>query len=164
MRKQLIGRLDERNSAAGQDSYLDVECLARVEITSEDAAHPIESALAQTPGPGWRAAQSGEQVIRLLFDEPQHSRRVRLVFDEPDKARTQEFVLSWSADRGDTYREVVRQQYNFCPPTTIHEIEEYEVDLCWTNDVGIARRAGCQSRRRASVTRDVAIGLAAANL
>ena len=127
MQKKIIGPSNERE--AGHESYLDLERLARVEITSEEAAHPIESTLAPRPGPGWRAAQSGEQVIRLLFDQSQWLRRIVLVFDEPDRTRTQEFVLRWSADGGQTYREVVRQQYNFAPPDTVHEIETYDVDL-----------------------------------
>jgi hypothetical protein len=129
MRKETIGSINESPLGAGHPNYLDLERLARVQITSEEATHPIESALAQGLGPGWRAAQSGEQIIRLLFDEPQRLRRIVLVFDEPDSTRTQEFLLRWSADGGQTYREVVRQQYNFSPPATIHELEEYDVDL-----------------------------------
>lgn len=106
-----------------------MESMALVEVTSEDAASPVESALAGGGGPGWRAAQPGEQVIRLLFDEPQRLGRVRLLFEEEGRGRTQEFVLRWSGDGGRTYREVVRQQYNFSPPTTTHESEEYRVEL-----------------------------------
>lgn len=129
MRKQITGPLDNRHPEAGRARCLDLEGLAKVEITSEDVAHPIESALTASSGTGWRAAQPGEQVIRLLFDEPQHLRSVHLVFDESEQPRTQEFWVRWSADRGVTYREVVRQQFNFCPPTTIHEVEDYDVDL-----------------------------------
>ena len=46
-----------------------------------------------------------------------------------DRARTQEFVLSWLPDRGDTFREIVRQQYNFSPPGTTQEVEDYIVEL-----------------------------------
>ena len=129
MRKEIIGSLDESDSRAGHDSYLDPESLARVEITSEEFGHPIESALTTRPGPGWLAAQPGEQIIRLRFDEPQWLQRILLVFDEPDRARTQEFVLRWSSDGGQSYREIVRQQYNFAPPGTIQEVEQYDVNL-----------------------------------
>ena len=43
--------------------------------------------------------------------------------------RTQEFVLRWSPDHGRSFREIVRQQWNFSPPVTIRETEDYAVDL-----------------------------------
>jgi len=124
MRKRLINLVspvDER--------WLDVQRLAQVELTSEDAAYPIEAALIPSAGSGWRAAQAGEQTIRLQFDEFQRVRRIQLVFQEDQQARTQEFVLRWSPDGGQSYREIVRQQYNFSPPGVTHEFEDYAVDL-----------------------------------
>ena len=124
MRKRLINPVspvDER--------WLDVQRLAQVELTSEDAAYPIEATLMPSAGSGWRAAQAGEQTIRLLFDEFQRVRRIQLVFQEDQQARTQEFVLRWSPDGGQSYREIVRQQYNFSPPGVTHEFEDYAVDL-----------------------------------
>ena len=67
MRKRIIGH-DPREVSAVEPGWLDLERLAQVEITSEDADYPIESALIPGTGPGWRAAQPGEQTIRLLFD------------------------------------------------------------------------------------------------
>jgi len=110
-------------------TWLDVERMAEVELTSEDPDHPIESALRPGEGTGWRASEPGRQVIRLHFDVPQHLRHIRLVFHEPEVARTQEFTLRWSADAGQSYREVLRQQYNFSPPGATREIEDYEADL-----------------------------------
>jgi hypothetical protein len=37
--------------------------------------------------------------------------------------------LRWSADGGNSFREIVRQQWNFSPPETIREVEEYQVEL-----------------------------------
>lgn len=68
-------------------------------------------------------------MIRLLFDEPLRLRRILLEFHEDGQERTQEFVLRWSPDRGQSYRELLRQQYNFSPPDTTREVEDYEVDL-----------------------------------
>ena len=116
-------------SAAVEPDWLDLERLAQVEITSEDADYPIESALIPGTGSGWRAAQPGEQTIRLLFDEPLRLRRIHLVFHEGERERTQEFVLRWSPDGGQSYREIVRQQYNFSPPDVAREVEDYDVDL-----------------------------------
>ncbi len=50
------------------------------------------------------------------------------LFVEPDIARSQEFLLRWSPDGG-TFRDIVRQQWNFGPPDTIREAEDYRVDL-----------------------------------
>jgi hypothetical protein len=52
-----------------------------------------------------------------------------LLFQENERERTQQFVLRWSADAGQSYREIVRQQYNFSPPDTISESEDYTVAL-----------------------------------
>jgi hypothetical protein len=64
-----------------------------------------------------------------LFDKPLRVKRVHLVFQEDEQERTHEFLLRWSSDGGRSYREIVRQQYNFSPPDNTREIEEYEVDL-----------------------------------
>lgn len=126
MHKRLIN-INAAPSSAGR--WLDTDALAQVEVSSEDATYPIEAALTEGTGLGWRAAQSGQQVIRLLFDRPRRLRRIRLVFHEADASRTQEMVLRWSSDGGESYRDVVRQQYNFSPPNTSDEVEDYRVDL-----------------------------------
>ena len=51
------------------------------------------------------------------------------MFQEDEQQRTQEFLLRWSSDGGRTYREIVRQQYNFSPPDNTRESEDLEVDL-----------------------------------
>lgn len=128
MRKRLVQPLPQEFPLPDQD-WLDLEQLAQVEVTSEDAGHPIESALVPGQGSGWRAAQSGEQTIRLIFDQPQRLTRVWLLFVEPDTPRTQEFVLRWSPDGGRSVRDILRQQWNFGPPKAIREVEDYHVDL-----------------------------------
>ena len=72
---------------------------------------------------------AGEQLIRIVFDKPVDLRFVRVVFEEKERARTQEFVLRWSNDQGQTHREIVRQQYNFSPPDCTVEEELYSVNL-----------------------------------
>ena len=109
--------------------WLDIEPLAEVEISSEDPAHPIDEALKGAEGSGWRAAEPGEQRIRILFDEPRPIRRIQLEFDENDTPRTQEFVLGWSPEHAGPVHDIVRQQYNFSPPATTRELEDYRVDL-----------------------------------
>jgi hypothetical protein len=52
-----------------------------------------------------------------------------LVFEESENTRTQEFVLRWSPDGGDSFREVVRLHWNFSSPGSIRETEDYVVEL-----------------------------------
>jgi hypothetical protein len=106
-----------------------VDRAALVEVTSEEKGYPIESALLAEEKRGWRAANPGTQTIRLIFDEPQKLRRIWLVFEDTENRRTQEFVLRWSPDSGRSFREIVRQQWNFSPPGSVREIEDYTVEL-----------------------------------
>lgn len=108
---------------------LDLESTASVEVTSEDKAFPIESALLGQDKGVWRAADLGVQTIRLVFDEPQRLRRISVVFEETETKRTQEFTLRWSPDRGSSFWEIVRQQWNFSSPDATRETEDYAVDL-----------------------------------
>lgn len=117
------------DQAATADEWMDLDRVARVEITSEDSDHPVEAALIPGRGPGWRAAGPGPQTVRLRFDPPARVRRVRLAFAEPAAARTQEFALRWAAGDGQPTREVVRQQWTFSPAGSTHETEDYRVDL-----------------------------------
>ena len=128
MRKRLVTPTAERIRARGE-GWLDVERAAVVEVTSEDKDFPVEAAFASEDARGWRAAAPGSQTIRLIFDRPQRLRCVSLVFEEGETARTQEFVLRWFSDGGSTVKEIVRQQWNFSPPESIREFEQYQVDL-----------------------------------
>ncbi len=126
MQKRIVKGVRENRPADGP--WLDLERLVQVELTSEDAAHPVEAALLTGGGPGWRAAEPGEQTIRLLFHDPQRLRRIRLRFVEAGAERTQEFVLRWSPD-GRSFRDVVRQQYTFSPAGATSEVEDLAVEL-----------------------------------
>ena len=128
MRKRITNQ-ETGSVSPSNHQWLNVEHLAQVEVSSEDAAHPIESALIPGAEPGWRAGRPGRQTIRLLFDEPQAVRHIRLLFQEDNQERTQEFVLRWSSDGGQSYREIIRQQYNFSSPGSISECEDYDVEL-----------------------------------
>ena len=128
MRKQIVSEPQRKRSSANSD-WLELDTLARVEVTSEDAAHPIESALLNIDGTGWRAESPGKQTIRLFFEVPQQLRRIRLLFREVKEARTQEFVLRWSPTTEGSWRDVVRQQYHFSPSGATEEIEQYQVQL-----------------------------------
>ena len=143
MRKRLIPH--PRDVSAASQPWLDVAALAQVELTSEALACPIDAALRPSPTPGWRAAEPGAQRIRLVFDHPQALHRLRLVFAEPQQARTQEFVVRWSADGGQSYREVVRQRIPLAH--TVHEVEEYQVPLQGVTHIG---SVSCPTSRAAT--------------
>ncbi len=128
MRKRIIST-ESGAAAEARGDWLPLEEIATVEVTSEDGEHPIEHALAGGGGEGWRAAAPGEQTVRLVFDRPQHLRRVRLLFVEQERERTQEFVLRWSPDGGRTFRDIVRQQWNFSPHGSTRETEDYRAEL-----------------------------------
>jgi hypothetical protein len=128
MRKRLITP-SAKEAAPLNESWLDLSQTAVVEVTSEEKEYPVESALVAGEGRGWRAADSRTQTVRLIFDQPQRLTRVALVFEETETQRTQEFVLRCSPDGGRSFREIVRQQWNFSPPDTTREVEDYHVDL-----------------------------------
>jgi len=128
MRKRLITPIPQGTPFV-DEGWLNLDSLAVVEVASEEKEYPVEAALVSGKMQGWRAAVSGPQTIRLIFDEPQRLTRIALVFEETETERTQEFVLRWSPDGGRSFREIVRQQWNFSPPQTIREVEEYNVQL-----------------------------------
>jgi hypothetical protein len=128
MRKRLITSSPQAGTPH-DEGWLDLDRIAVVEVTSEEKEYPVEAALVAGEMRGWRAAESGTQTIRLLFDKPQRLARISVVFEETEMQRTQEFVLRWSPDGGRSFREIVRQQWNFSPPETIREVEEFQVEL-----------------------------------
>ena len=129
MRKRLIDLQPATLSELNNVEWFNLRALAQVEVTSEAESYPIETALVPPSKHGWRAAEPGEQRIRLIFDEPQQITRVLLVFEEREKAKSHEFVLRWSDSIDGLYREIVRQQWNFSPAGAVREVEDYRVQL-----------------------------------
>jgi hypothetical protein len=128
VRKSQITRIPQSSQHRDQ-AWIDVGRIASVEVTSEESDYPIESALLLEGKTCWRAANPGMQIIRLIFDEPQKLRRILLVFEDTQNSRMQEFVLRWSPDIESSFREIVRQQWNFSPPDSVRETEDYVVEL-----------------------------------
>jgi len=110
---------------------LDIPAIATVIVSSEKTDHPIEHAFDGQRGSGasrWLAAVPGEQCLIINFDTPQMLHQLVLDIEEPDVSRTQELLLSVSSDGGRTYRDVVRQEYNFSPPGTTYERETWALN------------------------------------
>ena len=116
MRKRIITPISQ-DAPHLDEGWLDLERAAVVEVTSEDKDYPVEAALVSGEMRGWRAAGPGTQTIRLVLDDPQRLKHISPAFEEADRERTQEFVLRWSPDGGRSFREIVRQQWNFGPRT-----------------------------------------------
>ena len=130
LRKQII-RAPAMTLAPTPDE-IDIAAVATVLVTSEAPEHPVDFAFDHHRGPGgnrWIAGEPGEQTLILAFDAPQAIRRVALEVEEPEVARTQELQLAVSTDGGRTYREVLRQEYNFSPPGTTFEREDWAVPV-----------------------------------
>jgi hypothetical protein len=72
MRKQLITPTP-KSARPSDQTWLDVDSKALVQVTSEENGYPIESALTGETEGGWRAANPGTQTIRIIFDEPNDS-------------------------------------------------------------------------------------------
>ena len=126
MRKSVIASAATA-AGSGPEGWLDLDAIARVEISSEDVNLPIEHALGKTATTGWRAAETGPQVVRLVFDTPQTIRRIQLHFVDRVAERSQEFAVY--AGPGAELREVRRQQWTFSPQGSTEEIEDYPVNL-----------------------------------
>jgi hypothetical protein len=127
MRKSVVS-LPNTSSSSPSTKALDLEQIASVEISSEDAHHPFENALTGGKAGGWRAADPGPQVIRLNFDHPQDIRTIRLEFREDRVQRAQEFAL-FATSAAHSRKEVVRQQWTFSPGGSAVEVEEYTLNL-----------------------------------
>jgi hypothetical protein len=108
----------------------DIVALATVGVTSEAAEYPIDHAFDSHRGPGgsrWVAGAPGPQRLLLTFDAPQTLRLLRLEVEERDVSRTQDIQVAISRDGGHTYQTLLRQEYNFSPPGTTFEREEWAV-------------------------------------
>ena len=129
LRKQIVR--SQASTPTPAPGEIDIAAVATVLVTSEAPEHPVDHAFDAHRGPGgsrWIAGEPGEQTLILAFDAPQAIRRVILEVEEPEVARTQELQLAVSTDGGRTYREVLRQEYNFSPPGTSFEREDWTLD------------------------------------
>ncbi|HEY5864391.1 MAG TPA: hypothetical protein VI542_02395 [Candidatus Tectomicrobia bacterium] len=108
----------------------DIVALATVWVTSEATDASIDNAFDHHRGPGgsrWVAGEPGLQRLILAFDAPQTLRTLRLEVEERDVHRTQELYVAISRDGENTYQTLLRQEYNFSPPGTTFECEEWAI-------------------------------------
>ena len=128
LRKQIIN--PQRTTPNATTGEIDIAAVATVLVTSEAPDHPIDLAFDLHRGPGgthWAAEEMGEQTVILAFDAPQTINHILLEVEELEVARTQELQLCLSCDGERTYREVLRQEFNFSPDGTTFEREKWTV-------------------------------------
>lgn len=125
MRKKILKDLP--SAKVEHTGGLDVAAIATALCTSESADHPVESMFDGRPDTRWVAAADGEQTLILAFDAAQALRRVALLIEERAERRTQELDLAVSADGGLTWREVVRQEFNFSPDGATVQREDWQL-------------------------------------
>ena len=112
------------------DGKIPVLSAAVVRASSEAAGHPVGRVFDGTSGPGasqWIAGEAGDQTIIIAFHHPHVIGHVTMEVEEREVARTQEVQLAFSSDGGVTYRELVRQEFNFSPEGTTWEREDWAV-------------------------------------
>lgn len=131
MRKKIVDP-NISNTSSVKPGTLDLVNIATVQLTSEDAAHPIENAFNQQLGKGanyWAAATSEPQIITLVFDQPQSIQKIQIDIEETDASRTQALQVSVSNNGGQSFEKVLQQDYNFSPPGTTFQREDWTVNL-----------------------------------
>jgi hypothetical protein len=130
LRKHLLQTVQQGQSLSYGEK--DIAALATVWVTSEATDAPIDNAFDNHRGPGgsrWVAGEPGPQRLILAFDVPQTLRTLRLEVEERDVHRTQELYVAISRDGGNTYQTLLRQEYNFSPPGTTFEREEWAIPV-----------------------------------
>lgn len=136
VRKQQIGVEPSRASGG-----IDLATNATLAYSSEDPADPVENIVDGRGGPGgtrWRAAaaNTAEQIV-VHLDRP--TTLSRLVYEVEDRTadRTQEIRIEASSDGGNTYRELVTQEYNFSPNGATFQREELRIEVVDATDVRV---------------------------
>lgn len=132
-------RILERKSP-GEEWWDLTRRVAEVAVTSENPDYPVDAMLSGAQE--WRAAEPGEQTIRLTFDGLQTVRRIFLRFVERDLERTQEFSLCWAGMDQEPFRNLLRQQWTFSPDGATEEVEQYVVDLPHVHAIELTIRPG----------------------
>jgi hypothetical protein len=116
--------------AAGE---IDIAGCATIAYSSEDPAHPVEHMLDGRNGPGatrWVSARPDTvEHIVVEFDRPQAISRLLYEVEETLRERTQEVRLDVSEDGGQSYRQILVQEYNFSPRGATYQREEQRFNL-----------------------------------
>lgn len=138
------------SSHAYPEREIPVLAVATITVTSEADGHPITCVFDEERGPGasqWIAAEPGDQKLVIAFHQPQTIRQITMEIEEREVNRTQEVQLALSDDGGKTYRELLRQEFNFSPEGTTWECEDWAVEEVNVTHLTHTLRAWTRERR-----------------
>ena len=123
----------EATAATSAADETDITGCAAIAYTSEDPAHPVEHMLDGCCGPGaprWSSARpdTTEHIV-IEFDRPQTISGLVYEVEETTRERTQEVRVEASEDGGQSYRQILVQEYNFSPGGATYQREEQRFNL-----------------------------------
>jgi hypothetical protein len=123
----------EVNAATSAADEIDIAGCAAIAYTSEDPAHPVEHMLDGCCGPGaprWMSARpdTTEHIV-IEIDRPQTISGLVYEVEETTRERTQEVRVEASEDGGQSYRQILVQEYNFSPGGATYQREEQRFNL-----------------------------------
>ena len=154
VRKRLIGGDPDRTSATPGE--IDLAADAVLSYTSEHPDHPIESIVDGQDGPhgtSWEAAAADTpQVLSIEFDEPRSIVRLHYEVAETTDERTQEVRIEASTDGGQSYRQVLVQEYNFSPRGATFQSEDLALNLSGVTHLRLTIVPNKQGSGRATLT------------
>jgi hypothetical protein len=123
----------EANAATSAADEIDIAGCAAIAYTSEDPAHPVDHMLDRRCGPGgtrWISARPDTvEHIVVEFDRPQAISRLVYEVEEAMRERTQEVRVEAAEDGGQSYRQIMVQEYNFSPGGATYQREEQRFNL-----------------------------------
>ena len=112
---------------------IDIASLATFAYSSEDPHYPLEHLIDGRDGPGgthWASARpdTTERIV-LEFNPAQRISRLIYEVEECAQERTQEVRVEASTDHGETYRNVLVQDYTFSPRGATLQHEDLQLEL-----------------------------------
>jgi F5/8 type C domain len=131
LRKRQLEPDGARRARAADE--VDIASCATIAYSSENPAHPVEHLLDGRSGPGaTRWISERPDVIEHLvveFDQPQTISRLLYEVEELVRERTQEVRVEVSEDGGQTYRQILVQEYTFSPGGATYQREDQQLNL-----------------------------------
>ena len=154
VRKHLIGGDPDRTSALPGE--IDLAADAVLSYASEHPDHPVENIIDHQDGPPgtrWEAAAADTpQVLSIEFDEPRSIARLHYEVAETTAERTQEVRFEASTDGGQSYRQVLVQEYNFSPGGATFQSEDLTLNLSGLTHLRLTIVPNKQGSGRATLT------------
>jgi hypothetical protein len=131
IRKRLLE--DARLLPATSGAELNVAAGATIAYSSEEPAHPVDCMFDGRDGPGgtfWESARENTtETLLIEFDHRQIISRLIFEAEERERERTQEVRLEASSDGGDSFRQLLNQEFVFSPRGATFQREDLRIGL-----------------------------------